>query len=91
LYDYDNLPEGVKATAETAMGRSLLASEYNIFGAPYVAWATQGFSGLENGSNGELVITYSDPIKNEGKKFYYKPQNEDTWYGFTNVTYPEDK
>lgn len=91
LYDYDNLPEGVKATAETAMGRSSLASEYNIFGAPYVAWATQGFSGLENGANGELVITYSDPIKNEGKKFYYKPQNEDTWYGFANVTYPEDK
>ena len=91
LYDYDNLPEGVKATAETAMGRSSLASEYNIFGAPYVAWATQGFSGLQNGDNGELVITYSDPIKNEGKKFYYKPQNEDTWYGFANVTYPEDK
>lgn len=91
LYDYDNLPEGVKATAETAMGRSSLASEYNIFGAPYVAWATSGFSGLDNGANGELVITYKDLIQNEGKKFYYKPQNENTWQLVNNVTYPEDK
>lgn len=91
LYDYDSLPEGVKATAETAMGRSSLASESNIFGAPYVSWATQGFSGLENGANGELVITYSDPIRNEGKKFYYKPKDENTWQLVNNVTYPEDK
>ena len=91
LYDYDNLPEGVKATAETAMGRSSLASEYNIFGAPYVAWATSGFSGLDNGANGELVITYKDPIQNEGKKFYYKPKDENTWQLVNNVTYPEDK
>lgn len=91
LYDYDNLPEGVKATAETAMGRSSLASEGNIFGAPYVAWATSGFSGLDNGANGELVITYKDPIQNEGKKFYYKPKDENTWQLVNNVTYPEDK
>lgn len=91
LYDYDNLPEGVKATAETAMGRSSLASEYNIFGAPYVAWATSGFSGLQNGDSGELVITYSHPTKNEGKKFYYKPKDENTWQLVNNVTYPEDK
>ena len=91
LYDYDNLPEGVKATAETVMGRSSLASEYNIFGAPYVAWATSGFSGLDNGANGELVITYKDPIQNEGKKFYYKPKDENTWQLVNNVTYPEDK
>lgn len=91
LYDYDNLPEGVKATAETVMGRSSLASEYNIFGAPYVSWATSGFSGLDNGANGELVITYKDPIQNEGKKFYYKPKDENTWQLVNNVTYPEDK
>lgn len=91
LYDYDNLPEGVKATAETAMGRSSLASEYNIFNAPYVAWATQGFSGLKNGDNGELIITYSDPIKNEGKKFYYKPKDGNTWQLVKDVTYPDDK